>query len=185
MQTACWQLCFPIVLRELGTRHASPPRFDPVESVAPPQGSDWQVAVSILSRRDYNRTMRISGTPVRFMVLPALLLWALTAYGDTAMTKILIQVKTQSGRAIEGAEVVVHFSEGRSGLRLGKNVLIDYDLHTNQKGEAKIPAIPQGKIKFIVSHNGYQTYGQVLEIKEEEKTVEIVLNPPQPQYSAH
>src|SRR5690242_12133656 len=36
MQTACWQLCFPIVLRELGTRHASPPRFDPVESVTPP-----------------------------------------------------------------------------------------------------------------------------------------------------
>ena len=27
---------FPIVLRELGTRHASPPRFNPVESVAPP-----------------------------------------------------------------------------------------------------------------------------------------------------
>ena len=36
MQTACWQLCFPIVLRELGTRHASPPRFNPVESVTPP-----------------------------------------------------------------------------------------------------------------------------------------------------
>src|SRR6516164_5915937 len=36
MQTACWQLWFPIVLRELGTRHASPPRFNPVESVAPP-----------------------------------------------------------------------------------------------------------------------------------------------------
>src|SRR5271165_2125283 len=36
MQTADWQLCFPIVLRELGTRHASPQRFNPVESGAPP-----------------------------------------------------------------------------------------------------------------------------------------------------
>jgi hypothetical protein len=125
------------------------------------------------------------GTPFRYLILPALLMGALAAYGDTPLTKILIQVKTETGRPIEGAEVVVHFSEGRSGLRLGKNVLIDYDLHTNQKGEAKIPAIPQGKIKFLVSHNGYQTYGQVLEIKEEEKTVEIKLNPPQPQYSAH
>jgi hypothetical protein len=129
--------------------------------------------------------MRITGKLVRYPILPALLLWAFAAYGDTPMTKILIQVKTQAGRAIEGAEVVVHFSEGRSGLRLGKNVLIDYDLHTNQNGEAKIPAIPQGKIKFLVSAHGYQTFGQILEIKEEEKTVEIVLNPPQPQYSVH
>jgi hypothetical protein len=130
--------------------------------------------------------MRITGTPFRYLILPALLMWALAAaYGDTPMTKILIQVKTESGRPIEGAEVVVHFSEGRSALHLGKNVIIDYDLHTNQKGEAKIPAIPQGKIKFLVSRNGYQSYGQVLEIKEEDKTLEIVLNPPQPQYSAH
>ena len=129
--------------------------------------------------------MRITGVPFRYLILPALLIWALAAYGDTPMTKILIQVKTESGRPIEGAEVVVHFSEGRSALHLGKNVIVDYDLHTNQKGEAKIPAIPQGKIKFLVSHSGYQSYGQVLEIKEEDKTVEIVLNPPQPQYSAH
>jgi hypothetical protein len=129
--------------------------------------------------------MRITGTPFRLLLLPILLLWGMAAYGETPVTRLLIQVKTESGRAIEGAEVVVHFSEGRSGLRLGKNVLIDYDLHTNQKGEAKIPAIPQGKIRFLVSAHGYQTYGQILEIREEEKTVEIVLNPPQPQYSAH
>jgi hypothetical protein len=129
--------------------------------------------------------MRITGTPFRLLLLPALLLSALAAYGDTPVTKILIQVKTPAGRAIEGAEVVVTFSEGRSGLRLGKNVRTTFDLHTNQDGEAKIPSIPQGKIRFLVSAHGYQTYGQILDIKEEEKTVEIVLNPPQPQYSVH
>ncbi len=35
---------FPIVLRELGTRHASPPRFNPVESVAPPLVEESQTA---------------------------------------------------------------------------------------------------------------------------------------------
>ena len=129
--------------------------------------------------------MRMTGTLLRLLILPVVLLWAFAAYGDTPMTKLLIQVKTQAGRPLEGAEVVVNFSEGRSGLRLGKNVRIAYDLHTNQQGEAKIPAIPQGKIRFLVSAHGYQTFGQVLEIKEEEKTVEIVLNPPQPQYTAH
>jgi hypothetical protein len=129
--------------------------------------------------------MRVTGTLLRLLLLPVLLLLALAAYGDTPMTKILIQVKTQAGRRLEGAEVVVNFAEGRSALKLGRNVRTSYDLHTNQDGEAKIPAIPQGKIRFLVSAHGYQTYGEILEIKEEEKTVEIVLNPPQPQYTAH
>jgi len=32
---------------------------------------------------------------------------------------------------------------------------------------------------------GYQTFGQTFEVMEEEKTIEVQLNPPQPQYSAH
>jgi hypothetical protein len=31
----------------------------------------------------------------------------------------------------------------------------------------------------------YQTFGQVFDIDEENKTVDIALNAPQPQYSAH
>jgi short-subunit dehydrogenase len=58
-------------------------------------------------------------------------------------------------------------------------------LRSNQEGEAKIPAIPQGKIKILVNAKGYQTFGEVMEINEEQKTVEVKLNPPQPQYSAH
>src|ERR1039458_4460613 len=96
MQTACWQLCFPSVLRELGTRQCSPPRSDPVKSVAPPYGSDWQIAVTIIPNQDYNRTMRMPGTLFRFLLPPVLLLWAFAAYGETPMTKILIQVKTQA-----------------------------------------------------------------------------------------
>jgi len=32
---------------------------------------------------------------------------------------------------------------------------------------------------------GYQTFGQIFDITEPEKTVPITLNPPQQQYSAH
>ena len=32
---------------------------------------------------------------------------------------------------------------------------------------------------------GYQTFGKVFQIDEDEKTIEITLNPPQQQYSAH
>ncbi len=101
------------------------------------------------------------------------------------MTKITVQVKSQAGRPIEQAEVVVNFVQGRSIIRFGKQTRVSYDLHTNQQGIAKIPSIPQGNIKVLVSAKGYQTYGQVMEVREEEKTIEVTLNPPQPQYSAH
>ncbi len=120
-----------------------------------------------------------------FILLPALLLWALAAYGDTPMTKITVLVTTQGGRPLDRAEVVVNFVQGRSVIKFGKSVRTSYDLRTNQDGEATIPSIPQGKIKVLVNAKGYQTYGKVLDINEEEKTIEVKLNAPQPQYSAH
>ncbi len=50
---------------------------------------------------------------------------------------------------------------------------------------AKIPTIPQGKIRVQVIAKGYQTFGQDFEVNEEEKTLEVRLNPPQTQYSSH
>src|SRR5215510_14614144 len=99
MQTAYWQLWFPIVLRELGTRHASPPRFDPVESGAPPNSCGYLLYNSLVgcfrfyltTRPSYNRSMRIRGEAVRILFLPALLLWAVAAYGGD-MTKLNIQI---------------------------------------------------------------------------------------------
>ena len=101
------------------------------------------------------------------------------------MTKITVKVKTQGGHPVEQAEVVVNFVQGRSIIKFGKNINLAFDLHTNQEGVARIPSIPQGNIKVFVSAKGYQTYGETLEIREEEKTLDITLNPPQPQYSAH
>ena len=129
--------------------------------------------------------MRNAGVFLRYLALSALLLGAFSAFGETPMTKIVIQVKTQSGRPIDRAEVVVTFIQGRAIFKLGKNVRRTYDLRTNQDGEARIPSIPQGKIKILVNAKGYQTFGDLIEIDEEQKTVEVKLNTPKPQYSAH
>jgi hypothetical protein len=101
------------------------------------------------------------------------------------MTKLNIQVKTQAGRPIDRASVVVRFVEGRSYIKLGKQIRTTFELRTNQEGEAAIPAIPQGKIRVQVIAKGYQTFGQTFEVNEEEKQIDITLNPPQQQYSAH
>ena len=101
------------------------------------------------------------------------------------MTKIDIVVKNQSGKPVDRASVIVRFVEGHSIVKLGKAIRTTFELRTNQEGEAQIPSIPQGKIRIQVIAKGYQTFGEIYDITEEEKTVNIKLNPPQQQYSAH
>jgi len=101
------------------------------------------------------------------------------------MTKLTIEVKTEGGRPIDRASVVVRFVEGRSVVKLGKKIRTTFELRTNQEGVAKIPSIPQGKILVQVIAKGYQTFGGTFDVQEEEKTLEVKMNPPQPQYSAH
>jgi hypothetical protein len=121
----------------------------------------------------------------RVAFLLAVLLCAVAAFADDDMTKLNINVKTQSGRPVDRASVVVRFVQGRSIVKLGKQVKTQWELRTNSEGEARVPEIPQGKIRIQIIAKGYQTFGEVFDVNEPEKTLEIKLNPPQQQYSAH
>lgn len=101
------------------------------------------------------------------------------------MAKIRVKVTTQTGKPVDRAGVIVRFVEGRSVVKLGKKIRTQWETRTNQEGVAQIPAIPQGKILVQVIAKGYQTYGDTVDVSEDEKTIEITLKPPQPQYSAH
>lgn len=101
------------------------------------------------------------------------------------MTKLNIVVTTPGGTPIDRASVVVRFVQGHSIVKLGKAVHDSYELRTNEEGIAKVPEIPKGKIRIQVIAKGYQTYGQIFDVTQDEKTVAIKLNPPQQQFSAH
>jgi hypothetical protein len=101
------------------------------------------------------------------------------------MTTLTISVKSPSGKPVENASVIVKFVKGHSVTKLGKKIRKEWELRTNQEGLAKIPPIPQGTILVQIIAKDYQTFGQNFEVDEEQKTLDITLNPPQPQYSAH
>jgi hypothetical protein len=101
------------------------------------------------------------------------------------MTKLRVEVTNLNDKPVDRASVIVRFVEGRSVIKLGKKIRTQWEVRTNQEGIAKIPPIPQGKILVQVIAKGYQTYGKTIDVDEEEKTVEIKLNPPQAPYSAH
>lgn len=101
------------------------------------------------------------------------------------MTTLTIHVTSKSGKPIEYASVIVKFVKGHSVVKLGKSIRKEWELRTNQEGSVSIPPIPQGQVLIQVIAKNYQTFGEVFDIDQENKTVDIALNPPQPQYTAH
>jgi hypothetical protein len=125
---------------------------------------------------------------MRFLAVLAtfsLLLLPTVQAADTPMTRLRIEVKTLNEKPIERASVVVRFVEGRSVIKLGKKVVTTWQLKTNQEGVVKVPELPQGKILIQIIAKGYQTFGETFEVNEEERTIAVKLNPPQPQHSEH
>ena|ERR1051326_1762255 len=98
-------------------------------------------------------------------------------------TRLAIHVTNREGKPVGNASVVVKFVAGRS-IKLTK-IRKSWELRTSQEGMARIPEIPQGKILVQVIAKNYQTFGETFDVQEEERTVEVQLNPPQSQYSAH
>ena len=122
----------------------------------------------------------------RFALALCVLLFAIPTWADDdEMTRMKVEVQTLSGKPIDRASVIVDFVEGRSIAKLGKKVMKHWEVRTNQEGIAKVPALPEGKVRVQVIAKGYQTFGQTFEIAGEEKTLTIKLNPPQAPYSAH
>lgn len=115
----------------------------------------------------------------------SLAVFASLLMADDPMTKLRVEVRTQGDKPIDRAAVIVNFVEGRSVVKLGKKIVTHWELRTNQDGVAKVPALPEGKIRIQVTAKNYQTFGQMFDVDGDEKTIVIKLNPPQQQYSAH
>ncbi|HXF27267.1 MAG TPA: hypothetical protein VN610_08335 [Bryobacteraceae bacterium] len=121
----------------------------------------------------------------RLAFLLALASLALPLSAKTPMTTLTISVKDIKGKPVDRAAVIIQFSKGRSVVKFGKNEMTSWELRTNQEGLIHLPSIRQGHVEVQVIAKGYQTYGNKYDINEEEKTIDITLNPPQQQYSAH
>ena len=88
---------------------------------------------------------------------------------------------------IDRAEIIIQWNANAKHPRssFGKNVSTKFEMRSNQEGETTMPPIPQGNIRVQINAKGYQTFGNVFVVDEEEKTIEIKLNPPQQQYTSH
>lgn len=125
---------------------------------------------------------------MKYRVLPAALLFAASFALDasTPQTSITVSVRNQYDKPVENAAVIVDFEGGRQMIKLGKRKPVHWEVHTNLEGIAHFPPVPQGTVQLqVIKMPQYQTFGQKFDIDTEEKKIEVKLNPPQKQYSAH
>lgn len=115
----------------------------------------------------------------------ALLILALAVPALAAdLTKLTVLVTNAAGKPVDRANVIVKF-EGRSLVKLGKKMKTSWEMRTSQEGTVKIPELPKGKVLIQVTARNYQTFGELFDVDDDEKTIEVKLSPPQQQYSAH
>lgn len=101
------------------------------------------------------------------------------------LTTITIHVTNQAGKGVGNAGVRIKFVSGRSAFKGFSKVTKSWEMRSSLEGFAKIPPIPKGTILVQVIAKNYQTFGQTFEVQEDDRTIEVVVNPPQAQYSAH
>ena len=119
----------------------------------------------------------------RLWVIAMIVLAAAAAWAATPMTRLTVEVKNIDGKPVDRASVVVRFVEGKAIKVVKKHAT--FEMRTDQEGVDHVPEIPQGKIRIQVIAKNYQTFGEIFDVDQEEKTIEIKLNPPQAQFSAH
>jgi hypothetical protein len=104
---------------------------------------------------------------------------------ETQKTTIRVVVTNQYDKPVDNAEVILDFLGSRDITRAGFRKKIHWEVRTNQEGKAHFPPIPEGKVQLQINNRNYQTFGERVDIAGEEQVVNIKLEPPQKQYSAH
>jgi len=107
-----------------------------------------------------------------------------SALAGPPMSKVTIRVvSAETGKPLDRASVVITFIKGRNPMKFYKKMLTHWETQTNQDGKSTLPEIPQGTLRVQIIAKDFQTYGDTVDINQPEQTVEIKLNPPQPQYT--
>jgi hypothetical protein len=107
------------------------------------------------------------------------------ALASAPETTITVTVTNQFDKPVDNASVILDFLGSHQIMKLGKRKPIHWEVHTNLHGIAHFPPVPQGTVQVQVVTRQYQTFGQKFDVDTEEKKIDVKLNPPQKQYSAH
>ena len=127
-----------------------------------------------------------SSRAARRLVLLSLALSCLAApqaiFGKKELTTLRVVVEGPEGEPVPRASVIVsRLKNEKSEKKKGPSL----QLRTSLEGSAPLPPLEQGFYVLQVISKGYQTYGEKIELSEQEQTVTVRLKFPQDQFSVH
>ena len=115
-------------------------------------------------------------------LVPLCLVFAALILKAADPTKLTVHVVSSvTGKPVDRASVIVRFKSG-IGVNL-KKIQTTWETKTNQDGTFTLPEMPQGQIQIQIIAQNYQTFGDTFTTTKPEQTIDIKINPPQPQYS--
>ena len=85
-----------------------------------------------------------------------------------------------TGEPIYQARLTLQFNESGSAVKLRRGKHYTYTAKTNAQGRYKFTGIPKGTIRLLVTADQHQSYGEELELTEDNQVIEITLRKPQP-----
>ncbi|MBV9674688.1 MAG: hypothetical protein JO185_00020 [Acidobacteriaceae bacterium] len=114
-----------------------------------------------------------------------LFLFSLVLAASSQKTTITVEVKNQYDKPVDNAAVILDFLGSHQITKLGMRKAMHWEARTNQQGIAHFPPVPYGTVQVQVITKKYQTFGEKFDVDTEEKRIDVKLNSPQQQYSAH
>ena len=96
-------------------------------------------------------------------------------------TSLRVIVQDAEGAPVSRASVGVKTLKGRKLRKIGRS----FELRTSQRGTAPLPPLKQRHVLIQVIANGYQTFGQRLELDGVDQDYIVTLALPQEQHSVH
>jgi len=88
--------------------------------------------------------------------------------------------EAESAEPIYQARLTLQFNESGSAVKLRRGKRYTYTAKTNAEGRYKFTSIPKGTIRLLVTADHRQSYGEELELTEDNQVIEVKLRKPQP-----
>lgn len=86
----------------------------------------------------------------------------------------------ESNQPVSFARVTLQYREEGSKIKLKRGKTISLNAKTNLQGRYKFVNVPKGTIRLMVIADRRQTYGQEIEVEQDNQLIEVKLRKPQP-----
>ena len=100
---------------------------------------------------------------------------------DPELVAVNVLVKdAASEKPVAFARLTLQYQEESSKFKFKKGKTVSLSAKTNLQGRYKFVNIPKGTIRLMVIAEKKQTFGQEIEVQEENQLIEVKLRNPQP-----